>query len=249
MNLGYFTDSRGRVVTEVTIIRWGEDAFWIMTAAVAQWHDFEFLQNRLPADGSLTLTDITGDWSTALVTGPKSRDLLGQITEGADLEAGWLSLGEATLAGKPVKLFRVSFAGELGWEVHSAFEDSAAVYDAIRAAGAAPFGMYALNSMRIEKGYRTWKGDLSTDYTLLEAGLGRFMRLGKEQDFPGKAALAAEQEAGPKKGFVTLVVDAPDADAPYMSPIWLGGEIVGETTSGDWGYRVNKSIALGVVAR
>ena len=247
MNLGYFTDSRGRVVTEVTIIRWGEDDFWIMTAAVAQWHDFEYLKDRLPADGALTLTDITTEWSTALLTGPASRDILAKISQGADLETGWLTLQDATVAGKPVKLMRISFAGELGWEVHSKFEDSAAVYEAIRDAGAAPFGMYALNSMRIEKGYRTWKGDLSTDYTLLESGLDRFLRLNKEQDFPGKAALASEMQSGPKKGFVTLIVDADFADAPYMSPIWLGDEIVGETTSGDWGYRINKSIALGVV--
>ncbi len=247
MNLGYFTDSRGRIVTEVTIIRWGEDDFWIMTAAVAQWHDFEYLQNRLPADGSLELTDITTDWSTHLLTGPKSREMLAGITEGADLESGWLTIQDATVAGKPAKLFRISFAGELGWEVHTSFEDSPAVYDAIRAAGAAPFGMYALNSMRIEKGYRTWKGDLSTDYTLLEGGLDRFLRLNKEQDFPGKAALANEQQQGPKKGFVTLIVEADEMDAPYMSPVWMGDEIVGETTSGDWGHRINKSVALGVV--
>ncbi len=247
MNLGYFTDSRGRIVTEVTIIRWGDDDFWIMTAAVAQWHDFEFLQSRLPEDGSLELVDITTDWSTHLLTGPKSRDMLAGITEGADLESGWLTIQDATVAGKPAKLFRISFAGELGWEVHTSFDDSPVVYDAIRAAGAVPFGMYALNSMRIEKGYRTWKGDLSTDYTLLEGGLDRFLRLNKEQDFPGKTALANEMQQGPKKGFVTLIVEAGEADAPYMSPVWMGDEIVGETTSGDWGFRINKSVALGVV--
>ncbi|RLJ51884.1 dimethylglycine dehydrogenase [Litoreibacter meonggei] len=247
MNLGYFTDSRGRIVTEVTIIRWAEDDFWIMTAAVAQWHDFEFLQSRLPTDGSLTMTDITRDWSTALVTGPQSRELMQGLVQDADLTAGWLTVQDATVAGKPAKLMRISFAGELGWEVHTSFDDSAVVYEALRDAGAIPFGMYALNSMRIEKGYRTWKGDLSTDYTLLEGGLHRFLRLNKEQDFPGKAALASEVQQGSKKGFVTLIVDAGDADAPYMSPVWSGGEIVGETTSGDWGYRVNKSIALGVV--
>jgi dimethylglycine dehydrogenase len=107
--------------------------------------------------------------------------------------------------------------------------------------------MYALNSMRMEKGYRTWKGDLSTDYTLLEGGMERFIRFDKPQDFIGKAALMAEKEAGPKKAFVTMTVDAPFADAPYMSTVWNGDEVVGETTSGDWGFRVNKSIALGVV--
>ncbi|WP_375229673.1 GcvT family protein [Roseobacter sp. S98] len=249
MNLGYFTDSRGKIVTEVTIIRWGEDEFWLMTAAVAQWHDFEFLQNRLPADGSLTMTDITRDWSTLLLTGPASRDILSGMTDDADLSTGWLTIQDATVAGKPAKLFRISFAGELGWEVHTSFEDSAPVYTALRDAGAKPFGMYALNSMRIEKGYRSWKGDLSTDYSLLEGGMERFIRFDKPQDFIGKAALLSEKQQGSKKQFVTLVVDAGDQDAPYMSPLFVGDEVVGETTSGDWGYRVNKSIALGMLRK
>ncbi|WP_299735602.1 FAD-dependent oxidoreductase [uncultured Roseobacter sp.] len=249
MNLGYFTDSRGKIVTEVTIIRWGEDDFWLMTAAVAQWHDFEFLQSRLPADGSLSMTDITREWSTHLLTGPKSRDMLAGIVEGADLSTGWLTIQDATVAGKPAKLFRISFAGELGWEVHTSFEDSAAVYSAIRDAGATPFGMFALNSMRVEKGYRSWKGDLSTDYSLLEGGMERFVRFDKPQDFIGKAALLSEKQQGSKKQFVTLVVDAGDQDAPYMSPLFHNGEVVGETTSGDWGYRINKSVALGMLRK
>ncbi|WP_298968487.1 FAD-dependent oxidoreductase [uncultured Roseobacter sp.] len=249
MNLGYFTDSRGKIVTEVTIIRWGEDDFWLMTAAVAQWHDFEFLQSRLPADGSLSMTDITREWSTHLLTGPKSRDILSGIVEGADLSTGWLTIQDATVAGKPAKLFRISFAGELGWEVHTSFEDSAAVYSAIRDAGATPFGMFALNSMRVEKGYRSWKGDLSTDYSLLEGGMERFIRFDKPQDFIGKAALLNEKQQGSKQQFVTLVVDAGDQDAPYMSPLFHNGEVVGETTSGDWGYRINKSVALGMLRK
>ena len=124
---------------------------------------------------------------------------------------------------------------------------TSALYDAVISAGAVPFGMYALNSMRIEKGYRAWKGDLSTDYTLLEGGMERFVKFDKPQDFPGKAALQSEKQQGRKKAFVTLIVDAPFADAPYMSTIWNGDDVVGETTSGDWGFRVNKSIALGMV--
>jgi dimethylglycine dehydrogenase len=182
-----------------------------------------------------------------LVTGAQSRDLLSGIVEGADLTKGWLTLQDATIAGVPCKLMRISFCGELGWEVHTSFEDSKVAYEVIRDAGAKPFGMYALNSMRIEKGYRTWKGDLSTDYTLLEGGMERFIRFDKPQNFIGKAALLAEKEAGVKKMFVTMTVDAPFADAPYMSTIWNGDEVVGETTSGDWGFRVNRSIALGVV--
>jgi len=107
--------------------------------------------------------------------------------------------------------------------------------------------MYALNSMRLEKGYRAWKGDLSTDYTLLEAGLDRFIRFDKPQDFPGKAALLAEKQQGRKKGFVTLTLEPGEQDAPYMSTIWQGDTVVGETTSCGMGYRTGKCIALGVV--
>ncbi|MCP4818955.1 MAG: aminomethyl transferase family protein, partial [Shimia sp.] len=120
-------------------------------------------------------------------------------------------------------------------------------YDAVIAGGATPFGMYALNALRLEKGYRGWKGDLSSDYSLLEGGLGRFVKLDKPKDFPGKAAIQNEMQQGVKKSFVTLKVEAGDADAPYMSCVWNGDEIVGETTSGGWGYRVNASIALGMV--
>ncbi|UWQ45444.1 GcvT family protein [Leisingera aquaemixtae] len=244
MNLVYFSDNRGRILTEMSCIRHGEDHFTLITAGSAQWHDFEILKKALPE--GLTLTDRTTDFATMIVTGPKSRELLAGISD-ADLSLGWLTHQEAAVTGKPAFLARVSFAGELGWEVHCANAHQPEIYEALLAGGAKPFGMYALNSLRIEKGYRTWKGDLSTDYSLLEGGLERFVKLDKPQDFPGKAAIQAEKQRGVKKSFVTLIVDAGEADAPYMSCIWKDGEIVGETTSGDWGYRVNASIALGMV--
>jgi dimethylglycine dehydrogenase len=126
-------------------------------------------------------------------------------------------------------------------------ENLPAIYDLVLARGAKPFGMFALDSLRIEKGYRAWKGDLSTDYTLLQGGLDRFVRLDKPQDFPGKAALLSEKQQGVKKRFATLIVEAGEADAPYMSTVWKDGEVVGETTSGAWGYRVGASIALGML--
>ncbi|SPH22945.1 4-methylaminobutanoate oxidase (formaldehyde-forming) [Ascidiaceihabitans donghaensis] len=245
MTLGYFPDSRGRILTEMSIMRHGDDDFTLITAATAQWHDFDVLNNDLPA--GLSLTDHTTEYSTLIVTGLKAREAFEAMGTDADLASTWLSIQKATVAGTDCMLARVSFAGELGWEIHALNADIPALYDAVLAAGATPFGMYALNSMRIEKGYRAWKGDLSTDYSLLEGGLERFVRLNKEQDFPGKAALQAEKQAGSKKMFVTLTVDAPYADAPYMSTIWNGDEVVGETTSGDWGFRINKSVALGVV--
>ncbi len=245
MGLAYFPDHRGRILTEMSVMRHDEDRFTLITAAAAQWHDFELLARALPE--GLSLTDRSRDLDTLIVTGPDSRALFAAISGDADLSLPWLSHQRATVAGADVLLARVSFAGELGWEIHAANADMPPILDAVLKAGARPFGMWALNSLRIEKGYRTWKGDLSSDYSLLEAGLDRFVKLDKPQDFPGKAALLAQRRQGVKKRFVTLVVDAGEADAPYMSTLWHDGEVVGETTSGAWGYRVGASIALGML--
>lgn len=246
ISLAYFADSRGRILTEMSCMVHGDDEVGLITAAVAQWHDAELLSRQAPE--GITVTDHSAEVETLLVTGPKAREILAPITEGHDLNAGWLTVSfEGTVAGKDCALVRVSFAGELGWEIHCAVADAPAIYDALLGAGVKPIGMYALNSLRVEKGYRAWKGDLSTDYSLLEGGLDRFVKLDKPNDFPGKAALLNEQQQGVKKRFVTLTVEAGDSDAPYMSTLWKGGEVVGETTSGAWGYRINKSIALGML--
>nr|WP_325249472.1 FAD-dependent oxidoreductase [Amylibacter sp.] len=244
MNLIYVSDSRGRILTELSCLRLGADNFVLITAATAQWHDGELIRNSVP--DSVTVRETTTERDTLIVTGPKSRAVLAGITD-ADLEQGWLTHQWATVAGQKAFLIRVSFAGELGWEIHAENADMPPIYQAVLDAGAKPFGMYALNSLRIEKGYRAWKGDLSTDYSLLEGGLERFVKLDKPFDFIGKAAIQKEKQQGRKKAFVTLVVDAGDADAPYMSSIWHNGAVVGETTSGAWGYRVNASVALGMV--
>ena len=244
MNLVYVADTRGRVLTEFSCIRLAEDSFVLITAATAQWHDGELVRNALPE--GLSLRETTTERDALLVAGPMSRDILSGLTD-ADLGAPWLSHQHCMVAGQKAFLVRVSFTGELGWEVHAENAAIPAIYEALLGAGAKPFGMYALNSLRMEKGYRAWKGDLSTDYSMLEAGLERFVKFDKPQEFNGKAALMAEKQQGRKKAFVTLIVDAKEADAPYMSTLWHDGAIVGETTSGAWGYRVNASVALGMI--
>ncbi|THH36648.1 FAD-dependent oxidoreductase [Aliishimia ponticola] len=250
IGLLYFADDRGRIVTEMSAMRMADDFFFLITAAAAQWHDLEWLQRHMPEDAVFRLTDVTRDFSCQILTGPKSRDVLAAVTD-ADLTQPWLTHQSAQIDGIWVQLVRVSFAGELGWEVHSMVADTPAIYGKLLEAGAPhglkPFGMYALNSLRLEKGYRAWKGDLSTDYTLLQGGLDRFVKLDKPQDFPGKAAIQSEKQSGVTKRFVTLIVDAGAQDAPYMSTIWHDGEVVGETTSGGYGYRVGASIALGML--
>ncbi|ESW87914.1 dimethylglycine dehydrogenase [Mesorhizobium sp. LSJC269B00] len=250
IGLAYFADDKGRIVTEMSVVRHGEEQMTLITAAVAQWHDFEWLKSRLPKDAAFTLTDRTEDYSTQILAGPNSRKILAEVC-GADLSLPWLTHQETTIAGRWAKLVRVSFAGELGWEIHTKVGDTAAIFDAVWTAGQKhglkPFGMYALDSLRLEKGYRTWKGDLSTDYTVLQGGLERFVKWDKP-DFRGKAALQNEKQQGVKKRFVTLVVENPgDCDAPSVSTLWHDGKIVGETTSGGWGHRIDKSIALGML--
>jgi dimethylglycine dehydrogenase len=243
VGLAYFPDDRGRIVTEMSVMVHGPDEVGLITAGVAQWHDAEWLWRQAPE--GITVTDHSDKVECLLVTGPKAREILGPLTD-ADLLLPWLSVQEGKVAGCDVGLLRVSFAGELGWEVHCDPADAPVIWDALMAAGVKPFGMWALNSLRAEKGYRAWKGDLSTDYTLLQGGLERFIDWTK--DFTGKAVLQAEKARGPNRRFAVLTLEAPtDHDAPYMSTLWYGGEIVGETTTGVWGYRVDASVALGMI--
>ncbi len=247
MGLGYFADEDGRIVTEMSILTLGEDRFLLITAAAAQWHDRDWLLSHLPE--GLSLSDVTAEWSCQILTGPRSREILAGITD-ADLSRPWLSHQEATVAGRPCLLARVSFAGELGWELHTRVGDTPAVWDAVMAAGEPlglrPFGMWALDSLRMVKGYRAWKGDLSTDYSVLEGGLERFVDWAKPA-FRGKAALEREKQRGVRKRFVTLAVEAGDYDPPYMSTLWQDGMVGGETTSAGWGFRTDRCVALGML--
>jgi dimethylglycine dehydrogenase len=250
IGLGYFADEKGRIVTEMSIMTIDEDFFFLITAAVAEWHDFEWLTKHLPQNTEITLGNVTDAFSCQILSGPKSRELLAEVTD-ADLAKPWLTHQSCQIAGHWLQLVRVSFAGELGWELHTKTESTGPVFDAVWAAGQKhglkPFGMFAIDSLRLEKGYRAWKGDLSTDYTVLQGGLERFVKWDKPA-FKGKAALQNEKQQGVTKRFVTLVLDGPGScDAPYMSTLWHDGKVVGETTSGGWGYRVEKSIALGML--
>ena len=250
IGLGYFADDHGRIVTEMSIMAIEENLFFLITAAVAELHDFEWLRSHLPQGTAISLENVTERFSCQILTGPNARAILGEVSD-ADLSLPWLTHQSCQVGGRWLQLVRVSFAGELGWEIHTKTEDTAAVFDAVweagRKHGLKPFGMFALDSLRLEKSYRAWKQDLSTDYTVLQGGLERFVKWDKP-DFRGKAALANEKQQGVKKRFVTLVVENPgECDAPYMATLWHDGKIVGETLSGGWGHRVDKSIALGMI--
>jgi len=246
MNLAYFPDERGRVLTEMSIMRHDLNKFTLITAGAAQWHDYEILKLGINKNQNVEVSDITNNWTCLIVTGPNSRSLINSISN-ADLTLPWLSLQKAKIENKQILLARVSYAGELGWEIHAKNEDMSLIYEKVLSEGATPFGMFALDSLRVEKGYRAWKGDLSTDYSLLESGLERFIKFDKKEVFPGKQSLLSEKQRGSVKKFVSMIIKDNLCDAPYMSTIWHDGKIIGEVTSGAYGHRVNASIALGMV--
>jgi len=252
IGLVYFADNQGRILTEMSIIRLEEDRFMLLTAAGAEWHDLDWIKKHLPDGAPISIVNRTEEIDCLVLTGPKARDILSRVTD-ADLSNDvnpWLTHQTTQIAGKDVRLIRVSYVGELGWELHADMDAMADVFDAVWAAGQAhglkPFGMYALESMRLEKCYRSWKQDLSTDYTMLAGGLDRFIKLDKP-DFIGRDAILAEKQAGLKERFAPLIVDANGLDAPYLSTVWKGDERVGLVTSGGYGHRIDKSIALATI--
>ena len=257
IGLVYFASEKGKILTEMTATCFDDDHFWLITGAGAFWHDRDWLNLHLPEDGSVTISDLTRDLGTLLVTGPKSPAIMSALT-GASMDQAdfpWLSHQRINIAGVDVLAIRVSFAGEAGWELHVPMDHLKAAWDALWDAGGSHdlgcFGMLALDSMRLEKGYRSWKADLTSDYTMLESGLSRWVNTGKDA-FIGKAALQAEEQRGCKRRFVTLTLDDPADGEPfgeaiYLSPISVNGAEAGLVVSAGYGHRVGASIAYGVI--
>ncbi|RMD60667.1 MAG: FAD-dependent oxidoreductase [Alphaproteobacteria bacterium] len=252
--LSYFCTPRGRLLSEMTITRLGSERFYLCSAASAEWHDHQWLMQHLPTDGGVSIANVTGRYGTLIMAGPRARAVLARITDaGLDNDDfPWLSARTITIGYTRVRALRVNYVGELGWELHVPVENMVALYEAIMRAGTAEgivdFGMYALDSLRLEKCYRAWKIDLTSDYTPLEAALERFVDLDKP-DFIGREALRRQREAGVSQRLVPLVVDADDADAPPCAPVWYGDERVGLVTSGGFGHAIGRSIALAYLDR
>ena len=250
IGLVYFADQSGRILTEMTITRFAENHLWLMTSGAAEWHDRDWITKHWPSDAAFTINNITPAWGTLLLTGPKARDVLAMVCSN-DLSSDgfpWLSHQPITVGTARGHALRVSYSGELGWEIHVPMEQLVGAYTTLWRAGEPlgirDFGVYALESLRLEKGYRSWKQDLSTDFTLLEGGLDRFIAWDKA-DFIGKAALVAERDVGPRTGFAILLFEEEiSAEAPYLSSIWKDDERVGLVTSAGYGYRIGRSLAL-----
>jgi dimethylglycine dehydrogenase len=191
------------------------------------------------------------DFDAALmVMGPKSRNVLQPLTSD-DLSkenAPWMSVREITIAGAKVIALRVSYVGELGWELHLRSDDLVTVYEAIMAEGAdkgmVEFGSYALNAMRLEKGYHGWGADFGIEYTAFDAGLDRFVSK-KKEDFVGRDAFMAQADQPKEYHFTAFELEGHGADALSSDPICRNGKPVGYVSSGGTGFRIGKRIALG----
>jgi dimethylglycine dehydrogenase len=252
--LNYLCSPRGGIVTEMTVSHLADGRFWLISAAAGERHDEHWLRSHLSHRfGVVTIANVTAQYGSLIVVGPRSRELLGRITA-ADLSNAafpWLTVRTIPIAYTAALAMRINYVGELGWELHVPSEHLAAVHALLVAAGRefalAHFGLYAMESLRLEKCYRSWKADLTTEYSPLMASLERFVRLDKPAAFIGREALREEAAAGPRERFVPLLVDARDADAAAVSIVYRDGEVVGLVTSGGYGYRLNRSIALAYV--
>ncbi|MGH6960626.1 MAG: GcvT family protein, partial [Dongiaceae bacterium] len=242
----------GGVRSEFTITRLADDRFYVISAAAAERHDYDLLWRNLPADGSVRLDNLTTANGVLVIAGPRARDLLQKVTD-ADLSNAafpWLSGQEITIGVAPVRALRVNFVGELGWELHHALPYQNQIFDALMEAGKEfdirPFGIRAMDSLRIEKSYKYWRGDLFTEYTAWESGLDRFVHLNKGE-FTGREALVRQQQQGIPRKFVTVEVDAKESDPWGNEPLFIGKTMVGRTTSGAYGYSIGKSLAVAYV--
>jgi dimethylglycine dehydrogenase len=244
---------RGGVLAEATIFREGEQDFYLVMAGAQERHDWDMLQKLAPRDGSVQLQKITTQLGVFVLAGPRARDILQPLTD-TDLSSAafpWLTGKAISIGHAQATALRVNFVGELGWELHHPIEMGATLFDLLMEAGKAhdlrPFGMKAMDSLRLEKSYRVVGRELSIEYGAFESGLGRFVQLQKPE-FLGRAALAGADPASAGNRFVTLEVHGvSDADARGSEPIFWRGALVGRTTSGGYGWRVDKSLALAMV--
>ncbi|WP_299439523.1 FAD-dependent oxidoreductase [uncultured Rhodospira sp.] len=244
---------RGGVHSEFTIQREGENQFYLVSAGAWQRLDHDWLRKHMPDDGSVQMQDLTGAMGVLVLAGPNARTLLERVSEAdfSNKAFPWLSGQEVVIGMAPVKALRVNFVGELGWELHHPIEYQTHIFDVLMAAGAdlgiKPFGIRAMDSLRLEKSYRMVGTEMSIEYAAYESALDRFIHPDKG-DFIGRDGLLRWRDAGFRNRFVTLQVhDVTDADALGNNPIYDGETLVGRATGGNYGFRVGMSLALAMV--
>jgi 4-methylaminobutanoate oxidase (formaldehyde-forming) len=247
-------NERGGIEADLTVTRLAEDRYMVVTAGAAAPRDWTWLKRHIPEGASCRVTDITSGLAVLSVMGPNSRDLLSRVSD-ADLSnqafpfgtAQEIELGYATL-----RAVRVTFVGELGWELYVPSEFACHVFDTIMAEGGdfglKLAGLHVLDSCRIEKAFRHWGHDITDEDTPLEAGLGFAVRLDKNADFIGRDALLRQKETGKlTKRLVQFALDDPEPLLYHNEPVYRDGEAVGYLTSGNYGHHLGRAIGLGYV--
>ena len=241
----------GRIQSESTVTRLAGDRYYILSGAAWEIRDFDAF-NEAKRDGEdVEIANVTDEFGVLVVAGPKTRDTLAALTNAslANEDFRWLSGQEIGMAGIDLRALRVNYVGALGWELHCPMDRLAELYDAVWKAGEqhgiADFGVYAVNSLRLEKAYKGMGAELTNEITPVEADLMRFVRLDK--DFTGKPALEAVLAKGPLTRLVYCQLDAADADAQGGEPVLDGDQVIGVTTSGGWGHTVEESLCFAYV--
>jgi 4-methylaminobutanoate oxidase (formaldehyde-forming) len=244
---------RGGIECDFTVARLGEDRFSIVTGTAFGNHDREWIRRHLPMDGSVQVHDTTSQWACFGIWGPRARDVLQPLTP-ADLgneKFPYMSLREITIGHVPVRALRVTYVGELGWELYCPTEYGLALWRAIWEEGE-PHGIVgggyrAIDSMRLEKGYRVWGADITPDETPYEGGVGFCVKLDKEGGFIGREGLLEAKDRGPRARLACLLLSDPRSVALGNEPVRVDGEIRGRVTTGGYGYTVGRSIAYAYV--
>ena len=244
---------RGGIECDLTVARLADDAFYIVTGTGFATHDFAWIERNIPDGLDARLADVTGDFAVFSLMGPKSRDVLGAVCD-ADLSNDAFPFGawrELTIEGTRVRALRITYVGELGWELHLPTDAALAVYAALMAAGESHgivnAGYRAIESLRLEKGYRAWGADIGPDFTPLEAGLDWAVKLRQNIPFLGRGALATQRNAPLSKRLACFTVDDPGVVLLERETIYRDGARAGWLTSGGWGYTAAKNIGYGYV--
>lgn len=240
---------QGSIACDLTVTRLGESFFYLTTGTAFATHDLYWMNKHLPNDGSVFITEVTSGRSCINLCGPRARDILASLTSDDVSNEGFpfLTGREIHIGYAPVRALRVTYVGELGWELHVPSEFAQYLYPLLREAGEAhglvDAGYRAIESLRLEKGYRYWSGDITPDYTPYEAGLGFCVKLDKG-DFIGREALLKHKAEGLKRKLCTITVADERAMAVGKEAILAGDEVLAVATSGGYGYTVGKTILL-----
>jgi sarcosine dehydrogenase len=245
-------NTRGGIEADLTVARLAEDRFYIVTGTGFRTHDLAWIREHLPK-GDVAVRDITEEWGTLSLMGPRARDVLARVT-GADVSDAafpFATVREIDIAGTTVRALRVTYVGELGWELHVPLSATGAVFDTLMTAGAGegirPLGYRAIESLRLEKGYRAWSADITPNDTPFEAGLGWAVKMKSGRDFIGRRALEALADKPLVKRLAGFTLADPKVVLVGRETILRNGKPVGYLTSGGYGYTLRQSIGFGYV--